>query len=633
MKNRFGFIAALFVVGFLSSSLSFADQPHNVILFIPDGLRGGIVDASTAPTLTRLREEGVSFVNSHSLFPTFTTANASAFATGHYFGDTGDFSNSIYTGFKVQAAGDSVTPFLEIDSVLTEVTEHFHGNYLNEDSIIFAARAQNMSTAMIGKLGPVGIFDLRALKGDSSLIVDDSTGREGGISIPSEWLEAFKAAKIKPEAPGRGDNGNAGTNSVPGTLIPNLAQQQYFLEVALKVALPKFKAANRPFVLVYWSRDPDGSQHNHGDSLGAITPGINGPTSLSAIRTMDSALASLQQGLKSLGLAETTNILIASDHGFSTISKASQTSAAAKQSYGDVTPNELPPGFLVMDIADALAASGESVSLFDPDAKYATVDWKRGQHPSRGNGVIGADANAPSVVVASNGGSNLVYIPSAVADADGKRLLSKIVQALVNQDYVSGLFVDTDRFGEQAGALSINTIGLKGATGIPTPAVVVNFASFSSGCKKPLNCGVEIADTRNQTGQGMHGSFSRADTFNFMAALGPDFRKGFVSKVPASNADVGMTIAHLLQLKIPAKGSLVGRVLQESLVDRTLSDGARANARRSMKPKLPKVKRTVIRSAPAANGQRTILMQQSVGDTVYFDAAGFPGRTLGLTAK
>ena len=37
--------------------------------------------------------EGVDFRNSHSLYPTVTTPNASAIATGHYIGDTGDFGN------------------------------------------------------------------------------------------------------------------------------------------------------------------------------------------------------------------------------------------------------------------------------------------------------------------------------------------------------------------------------------------------------------------------------------------------------------------------------------------------------------------------------------------------------------
>src|ERR1700749_4875279 len=97
-----------------------AAPPHNVILFVPDGLRASTVDLAPAPTFARLRQQGVNFANSHSLFPTFTTANASAFASGHHLGDTGDFSNTIYAGFAVKAAGGTVTPFLESDPILRE---------------------------------------------------------------------------------------------------------------------------------------------------------------------------------------------------------------------------------------------------------------------------------------------------------------------------------------------------------------------------------------------------------------------------------------------------------------------------------------------------------------------------------
>ena len=45
--------------------------------------------------MAAVRDQGVNFANPHSLFPTFTTANASGMATGHYLGDTGDFSNTI----------------------------------------------------------------------------------------------------------------------------------------------------------------------------------------------------------------------------------------------------------------------------------------------------------------------------------------------------------------------------------------------------------------------------------------------------------------------------------------------------------------------------------------------------------
>ena len=65
-------------------------------------------------------------------------------------------------------------------------------------------------------------------------------------------------------------------------------------------------------MLVYWSRDPDGSQHNQGDSLNTVTPGINGPTSMAGIKNADDNLAQLRKALDDLGLAATTDIIVVS---------------------------------------------------------------------------------------------------------------------------------------------------------------------------------------------------------------------------------------------------------------------------------------------------------------------------------
>jgi hypothetical protein len=612
------------LLGVCATAAALADV-HNLILFVPDGLRSQFVDRSTAPTLARLREEGVDFRNSHSLFPTVTTANASAFATGHGLGDSGVFSNTLYARFSVQAAGGSVTPFLEIEPVLRELNAHYNGNYLNEASIVAAAH-KNMSTALVGKVGPIAIFDLTAMTENATsrtLIIDDATGSKDGVPLAPEWLDAIKRAGLKPEAPGRGDNGVAGNNRTPGTWIANLAQQQYFVEMMLKVILPKFKAEQRPFVLVYWSRDPDGSQHNQGDSLGSLTPGINGPTSLSAIRSADMALASIEQGLKSLGFSETTNVVVAADHGFSTISKASRTSPAANSSYPypDVNAHELPVGFLAIDLTVALQKSDPSLKLFDPDDTNKEITWSAGAHPKRGNGLIGKDPASAKIVIAANGGSDLIYIADDLPKRQARRLAVSIVTALAEQDYVSGLFVNTQRFGALAGALSLKDIGLIGKAVTPTPAIIVNFASFSTGCAQPVLCAAEVADVPLQQGQGMHGSFSRADTWNFVAARGPDFRTHYVDELPVSNADIGMTLIQLLQLSIEPKGSLQGRVLTEAL-------GAGSSAG----PPSTIARRTV-ESKPAANGLKTILEIQSVENHDYLDAAGFPGRSVGLDGQ
>ena len=78
---------------------------------------------------------------------------------------------------------------------------------------------------------------------------------------------------------------------------------------------------------------------------------------------------------------------------------------------------------------------------------------------------------------------------------------------------------------------------------------------------------------------------------------------------------MGKTLAHILGLKVTDHGILVGRVLSEAI-----PGGA-----------TPQYRATTLRSDPGAGGLRTMLEYQIVGKTRYFDAAGFSGRTIGLT--
>ena len=577
-------------------------QPHNVVLFIADGLRFRMVDDNTAPAMAAMARQGVSLRNGHALFPTFTMANASGMATGHMLGDTGTFSNTIYTGFEVPGAGNTLTPFLESDAVLGDVDEHFTGNYLDEATILKLARDKGYSTASIGKIGPALLFDPTERTGEQTILIDDATGTPKGIPLSTEVSERLKTASLPLVAPPRGANGIPGNVAKPGTLSANVVQQDYFASVTTRVVLPMFKERNKPFLLVFWSRDPDGTQHNQGDSLNTLMPGINGSTSLAAIRNADDDLARIRASLNELGLLDTTDIIATSDHGFSTISKESQTSSTIKSKFADALPGHLPLGFVTLDLAHAL-----NLPLIDPDDGYRTIGDD--QHTKSGNGLIGGDRNKPKVVVAANGGSDLIYVP----DGD-KAMAKRIIDTLLAQDYVSGIFVDS-KLGKYAGTLSLEDIALEGSALTPHPAIAISFRSFDTVCGEPVRCTVEVADTVLQQGQGMHGSFSRADTWNFMALQGPDFKAQFVDPAPVSNADLGRTIAQLMHLDVGDKGKLVGRVLAEALLG-----GA-----------LPEVSSRVITSEPAANGLVTVLDMQQVGPTRYFDVAGFPGRTVGLS--
>jgi Type I phosphodiesterase / nucleotide pyrophosphatase len=486
--------------------------------------------------------------------------------------------------------------------VLGDVDEHFAGDYLNQETVMRAARAAGLSTATIGKLGPALIFDHAERSGEQTIVIDDSTGRSGGIPLSAEMQERLKAAGLDLQAPSRGENGKAGDFQTPGTLVANTVQQDYFVKATTKAVLPLFRQRGKPFMLMFWSRDPDGTQHNQGDSLGRLIPGINGPTSLAAIRNVDGDLAALLTALKELSLDASTNVIVTADHGFATISKESATSFAATQSYKDVPPHLLPPGFVAIDIAHGLG-----MSLLDPDNKYQEV--LAGSYPSRGNGLIGGDKANPNVVVAANGGSDLVYVP-----AGDKVLARTIVDILAAQDYVSGLFVSDD-FGPIPGTLPISAIDLKGSAVTPVPSIIVNFRTFSTGCADPLTCTVEVADTVLQQGQGMHGTFSRADTLIIGGAIGPDFRAGFVDPAPTSNPDIGKTMAALLGLRIQDTGKLIGRVLSEALPNGEMPDW-----------------RMSFQVSPAdSGGRRTMVQTQHVGDTRYLSAAGYEGRTMGLS--
>lgn len=613
-------------------------KARNVVVFVADGLRPGSVTPDEAPALYGIRQNGVDFTNSHSLFPTFTTPNASAIATGHYLGDTGDFSNTIYTGFPVESAKGSVTPFIENDAVLADIDEKFPGNnFLDEESLLAAARRAGFSTAAVGKLGPVLIQDVTqgnregdAIPPPDTTIIDDDTGKEEGVPLNDAITRALEEAGLPTSTPKRGDNGESGDNATPGTTEANTDQQKYFADATTKAILPTFEQEGRPFALVYWSRDPDGTQHNQGDSLNSVTPGINGPTSKAAVKNADDNLKHILDTLESQGLAENTDVFVTSDHGFSTISKSvldsqgtTTKSYAASLSYPKVNPGFLPKGFLAIDLAHSLG-----LSLYDPDtamvpldsdnnAQYAQVDPTQGQLPDRGDGLIGGIGKVTGgetdaeVVVAANGGSDLIYLPNKDRDLAGR-----VVDFLASQDYVSGVFVDDETLGQIPGALPLNDIGLKGLANTPAPSIVVNFRSFATDPGDPNNSGVQIADTNLQQGQGMHGDFSRANTYNNMAAVGPDFKAGYQDAAPASNADVAPTLARILGLELPSNGNLEGRVLDEALLEGPTTKAA-SNAQ-------------ILQSEPANNGVRTILDYQQVGETRYFDAAGFANRTVGL---
>jgi len=631
--------------------LSAQAPKRNVIIFVADGLRRGSVNAADMPTFLKLRTEGVDFRNSHSVFPTFTTANASAIATGHALGDTGDFSNVIYPGMwlaqqNTPTANGSVTPFLESDAVLADLNARYDNNYLGEPTLLSTARAHGFNVASIGKLGPTAIQQvdvlsrdqLGLLQDDDAIIIDDTTGSPAGIPLPLDLTDAIDKANLAPDAPLRTNgyadssfwnNGNPGNASVPGTRAANTTQQQWFADVTTQVLLPRFTAEPKPFVLLFWSRDPDGTQHNQGDSLQNLAPGINGDASRRALQNADHCLKQILDWLDAHpAVKANTDVLITSDHGFATISRREINAAgdttgepSASLPYA-VGPHEaaeptgtLPTGFLAIDLA-----LWSHSRLFDPMVRADTGDsiykevvlsGEKADHPSLGNGLISEhsvkqlDGSDARLIVAANGGSDLIYVPS-----HDPAVVRSTLDILRSLDYVGGIFVD-DAFcaapADCPGALRLSDIALKGSTKLPRPAIVVAFKVFYR-TAGDLQTAAQISDTTLQEGQGMHGGLGRDSTWNNMAAVGPDFKRGFVDELPMGNIDIVPTLASILGLDLASHGQLRGRVASEALV------GSSAT---------PTSTHGVAVSAPDASGARTVLEYQESNGVRYYDRGCF----------
>jgi arylsulfatase A-like enzyme len=625
---------------------------RNVLIFVADGLRHGSVNAQDTPSLWAVRTEGVHFENSHSVFPTFTSANASAIATGHGLGDTGDYSNTIWPGFATFESGNfgllpvTPVPFLEDDRVLADLDDHFGGNYLGSETFLETARAHGYRTATIGKVGPAAIQDVAALAPvDKSfpsaipgLIVDDSTGGDAGLPWPPDLARQMVKEGIPSAAPTRSNgygptspfnNGYAGDRSHPGTVAVNFVQQDWFSDVAVRVVLPWLASdPATPFALTYWSREPDGTQHNHGDSLGTLYPGINGDSSRRAIQLADRELGRLLAWLDAHpAVKANTDVIVTSDHGFATISRSKidrtgrpTSSESARHDYLgdgggiDTLKGTLPYGFLALDLAYDL-----QLNVFDPDQRPAgsrlyrqlrigssanAVALDTWEHPLRGNALLGttvveSNGSDARVIVAANGGSDQIYIPDGHAET-----LQRVVDRLLTYDYVSGVFVD-DKYGKVSGTLPLSAIDLVGASSLPRPAIVVAFKVFYTDSAN-LQTAVQIADTILQEGQGIHGGLARDQTYNNMAMMGPDFKKGVVDAAPVGNGDITPTLNHVLGFDLP-KGALVGRVLLEALTG-------------GPSPAAPSVR--YLRSAPA-NGKQTLLVFQEHDGVRYLDMSCF----------
>ncbi len=292
-----------------------ADSPHRpariFVLMVWDGLRPDFVSAEWTPNLFAMENEGVRFARHHSVFPTITMVNAATIATGAPPGSTTILGDEVSLVPRLSAhkitpvAGDSwVNQPVNLENSITLAAlngpKFFNGALLGSESIGQQVRRAGGYLAIIGKKGPAFTFD-DSVTGDPAIGAPIASGN---FIFVSDDLVAPPALKSElAPAPPR----PASESAVYG------ARDTYFAQIVTGRALPEAKVAalgGHPALVVFWQHNPDVTQHHRG---------LGTQANLDALKISDANLASIRDAITKLGIADRTDLMVVSDHGFATI--------------------------------------------------------------------------------------------------------------------------------------------------------------------------------------------------------------------------------------------------------------------------------------------------------------------------
>jgi len=617
------------------SSTPSGPTPTRTIIMVWDGLRPDSVSAAVTPNLYELRQAGTNFGDNHSTYPTFTMMNGSSFATGSFPKTSGFYGNTFWTPPQGASstipvgngAGgtsqDYVDPvFTEDYQVLTTLDAYYGGQLLLVKTLFASAQASGMVTATVGKSGAAYIQDL----GRGGYFLDENSVlprslvtelQAAGYALPTNTVKGYSGADAVTLA---ADNGNptarAGyvtfntTAYDPGGVIsiasrdptdatqgaPEDAANKYMMRLFTQYLLP----AKKPMLSLIWFRTPDNVEHGYG-------PGT--PNATAGLRSQDARLGELIAGLRASGMDGTTNVIVVSDHGHSSVSgplalyplraitpsttlpsgapvngSTSGTTTAALGApsatgysfSGDVRSADLLTyrGFQAYDGSGCstdsmygLSAAGVPTVPVQVDAsgslcgtagtKFQAISASLATPVARFNVPAPGSLPANGIVVAANGGSDYFYVPS-----HDLTTVQNLVAFLQRREEYGAIFVDS-RYGAIPGTLTMAQANLENATrqNNGQPDVVVTFA-WDDTASIQGTPGIEF-ESFGAGQRGMHGSFGIADVHNTLIANGPSFLSGATILGPSGNVDVAPTVAHVLGLSMPQAD---GRVLDEGLV-------------------------------------------------------------------
>ena len=251
-----------------------------VIIVVFDGLQPAQVTPGLMPNLAAFAAAGVTGSNHHAVFPTVTRANVASIATGHHPGAHGLTANMlVIPEFDPHRAVGALEP------ILTEV----------------AARHPVLLQPTLG--------DILHRHGREYIAV--GAGTSGNAYLQNPNAETHGGATVHPDfCLPRSLHSEiiARFGPWPERQGPAAARMSRILQIFTEYVLPQ----RQPAVGLLWFSEPDVSQHANG---------VGSPEAVAAIREADRHFGRLLSWLDDRGATPDTNVLVASDHGYSTITE------------------------------------------------------------------------------------------------------------------------------------------------------------------------------------------------------------------------------------------------------------------------------------------------------------------------
>lgn len=307
---------------------------RRAIVMVWDGLRPDFVRPELTPNLWRLAADGVRFTNSHAVFPTVTRVNAASIVTG------------LLPGRHGIPANEFLAPGATRDGRLN-AGDHTHLEALR------AARDGRILRAP-------ALAEYVAQAGGRTAVV--STGSPGSALLQHPEVRRHEGIMLHP-ANVIGVDLNDLTERLgplPPRGVPNTALNAWCTRAITDVLL----ADDPPRLIHFWHSDPDGTQHARG---------IGHPDTLRALRDADENLGAMLAALERHGLAGETDVIVASDHGFSTLVAG-------------------------VDIVEALVQAGVKTSRESDDVVvFGECVYVRGHDPDRVAAVVACLQRLPSI--------------------------------------------------------------------------------------------------------------------------------------------------------------------------------------------------------------------------------------------